>query len=230
MSSGTSTDATVRGEPLAAPRPVPEAPRGPVALQPWQFFLLAGMLAAAAAVVVSAGRHPAALLVLSLTVVAAALAGLGLYRVVQPLVDPDWSDAPDTASGRLRSALEREKALVLRAIKELEFDHAMGKLATSDFEDMSSRLRARALRLLRELEGGGTYRSLIERELELRLGRKPAPLPAPPSGPPGPPAGEAGVPPPAGEGAGASVQYCPQCGLASGLDARFCRACGTRLA
>ena len=43
--------------------------------------------------------------------------------------------------GHARQALEREKALVLRSIKELEFDHAMRKTATADFEEMRDRLR-----------------------------------------------------------------------------------------
>ncbi len=37
--------------------------------------------------------------------------------------------------------MEREKALVLRSIKELEFDRAMGKVSPRDFDEMSTRLR-----------------------------------------------------------------------------------------
>ena len=40
--------------------------------------------------------------------------------------------------GRTRAALEREKALVLRSIKELEFDRAMGKVSEKDFAEMSA--------------------------------------------------------------------------------------------
>ena len=49
---------------------------------------------------------------------------------------------------RTRVALEREKMLALRTIKELEFDRAMGKLSDEDFREMSGRLRARAARLM----------------------------------------------------------------------------------
>ena len=35
---------------------------------------------------------------------------------------------PEMVGERTRVALEREKNLVLRSIKELEFDHAMGKV------------------------------------------------------------------------------------------------------
>ena len=46
--------------------------------------------------------------------------------------------------GRTRAALEREKTLSLRSIKELEFDRAMGKVSEKDFAEMGARLRARA--------------------------------------------------------------------------------------
>ncbi|MDP1568844.1 MAG: zinc ribbon domain-containing protein [Vicinamibacterales bacterium] len=206
-------------------------PRGPApaaapaaALQPWQFFLLAGMLGATAVVFVSTGQSMAAILALSATVVSSAFVGLGVYRSLAPLVDTSWSDTPEMVGGQTRAALEREKFLVLRSIKELEFDFAMGKIAQADFDEMASLLRTRAIRLMRDLEAGSEYRRLIESELEVRLGRKPEPLP-PPSTPPLPEAAA----PAAGSDAPA-VQYCPQCGVASDRDARFCKACGTKLA
>ena len=71
-----------------------------------------------------------------------------------------------TIGGRTRIALEREKTLVLRSIKELEFDFAMGKIAKADFDEMSGRLRARALGLMRQLDAGGGYREQIAEEVE----------------------------------------------------------------
>jgi cytochrome c-type biogenesis protein CcmH/NrfG len=41
--------------------------------------------------------------------------------------------------------LEHERGLALAAIRELEFDHAMGKIADADFQTMRSRLEGRAL-------------------------------------------------------------------------------------
>ena len=66
---------------------------------------------------------------------------------------------------RTRASLEREKMLALRAIKELEFDRAMGKLSEADWNEMSGRLRARAARLIRQLDAGANYREQIERDL-----------------------------------------------------------------
>ena len=66
--------------------------------------------------------------------------------------------------------MEREKALVLRSIKELEFDRAMGKVSPRDFDEMSTRLRTRAMMLIKQAdEGSAGYRELIERELSARL-------------------------------------------------------------
>lgn len=225
MSSETSTDVAGAIAPPRMPHGGKAAAAAPkAALQPWQFFLLAGMLGATAVVFVSAGQPLAGMLALSATVIATAFVGLFVYRLLQPLVETDWSEQADMVGGRMRAALEREKFLVLRSIKELEFDFAMGKVAQADYDEMVGLLRTRAIRLMRELESGAEYRKLIEKELEVRLGRKPAPLPLPE---PGQAAAGTGEAPAAGT---AAAQYCPQCGGQSDGDARFCKACGTRLA
>jgi hypothetical protein len=48
--------------------------------------------------------------------------------------------------------LREEKSRVLRAIKELEFDHAMGKLSDEDFKQIGDRYRLRAIEVIRQLE------------------------------------------------------------------------------
>ena len=126
------------------------------------------MLAATATVIVATGQSPANIVILSLTVVSVSFVGLGAYRMLSPLVS-DQPEAPMTIGGRTRVALEREKTLVLRSIKELEFDFAMGKIAKPDFDEMSGRLRARALGLMRQLDAGGGYREQIAKEVEERL-------------------------------------------------------------
>ncbi len=83
--------------------------------------------------------------------------------------------------------LEREKTLMLRSIKELEFDRAMGKVSTKDFDEMAGRLRARAMSLMRQLDTETGYRELIERELQARLSSPAGPTKRPAK--PGPAAG-----------------------------------------
>ena len=182
-------------------------------LQPWQFFLLGGMLAATATVIVATGQSPANIIILSLTVVSVSFVGLGAYRILSPLVLPEV-DAPMTIAGRTRIALEREKMLVFRSIKELEFDFAMGKIAKADFDEMSGRLRARALGLMRQLDEGGGYKEQIQKEVEQRLARS--------------------------EGDGFShrrgsataeavaLRTC-ECGTENDPDAKFCKNCGAKL-
>src|SRR5688572_24706411 len=139
-------------------------------LRPWHFFVLVSLVAATAAVVLAREARPEHLVLISLTIGAAGFAGATLYRTLSPLVGRDTLQATDGLSESMRAVLEREKMLVLRSIKELEFDRAMGKLSEKDFEEMAARLRARAMLLMRQLDAGGGYRELIERELKARVG------------------------------------------------------------
>jgi hypothetical protein len=145
------------------------------------------------------------IVVLSLTVVAASLVGLGANRTLLPFVSPAAVRPPQMVGGRARAAIEREKTLVLRAIKDLEFDRAMGKVAPADFDEMSARLRSRAVGLLRQLDGSGVHRTLIEQELAGRLAQAPAPVPV------------------------AVPGVCAACGTGNDVDARFCKQCGASL-
>ena len=194
----------------------PQAPQEPQEpwLQPWQFFLLGGMLAATATVIVATGQRPANIIVLSLTVVSVSFVGLGAYRMLLPLVSAEVQ-APLTIGGRTRAAMEREKTLVLRSIKELEFDYAMGKVAKADFDEMHARLRARAVGLMKQLDAGGGYKEQIAREIEQRLAQPAT------SGTPG----TAGTP---GTTAAPSGT-CGECGTLNDEDAKFCKNCGAKL-
>jgi hypothetical protein len=54
-----------------------------------------------------------------------------------------------------KAELREEKQRVLRAIKELEFDHDMGKLSDADFKLVSDAYRLRAIEVMRALDEGG---------------------------------------------------------------------------
>jgi hypothetical protein len=140
--------------------------------EPWQFFTLAGLIGATIVVFFAKGQTAAAIILLSLIVFAAAAVGFAALRAAGPLagVMRSGSSVPP-ASSRTRVTLEREKALALRAIKELEFDRAMGKVSDKDFTEMSGRLRARAARIIRQVDASGTYRERIEQEIAKRVGR-----------------------------------------------------------
>jgi hypothetical protein len=182
-------------------------------LPPWQFFLLCGMLGATAVVIVATGQSIANILILSATIVSASFVGLGAYRMLVPLVSAHVASAPVVAGGRTRAALEREKSLVLRAIKELEFDFAMGKVAQADFDEMSGRLRRRAMGLIQQLDASGGYRDQIEKELATLVQSQDSRTPGPQ---------DLDTPNP-------RDFKCSACGTANDRDARFCKQCGTSL-
>ena len=204
-------------------------------LRPWQLFTLAGMLAATGVVLVSKGQPLSSIVVLSLTVVASSLVAIAGYRSLAPLFAVADPDDEQPVTGRMRAALEREKALVLRTIKEVEFDHAMGKTASADFEEMRDRLKVRAIGLMRRLEASD-YRASVEKDLAARTGHAaPAVAPAAAVAPPTVAASDttaaASVTPSAPARAGNSrmVQLCGGCDGVNDVDARFCKHCGASL-
>ncbi len=237
MSSATSIKRDFR---LEADRPAEPAPAGPAAGGPaqhaepdagfraWHFFVLVSLAASTAAVLMSRRSSPEHLILISFTIGAAGVAAAAFYRTLVPLTVRDVSRLSDRPSERALAAIEREKALVLRSIKELEFDRAMGKVSPWDFDEMSGRLRARAIMLMKQVDAGSSgYRELIERELQHRLkaravqgaGSAPGPDPAEPGADA---AGIAALP--------GVAQACTACGTANDHDAAFCKRCGTALA
>ena len=89
---------------------------------------------------------------------------------------------------------------MLRSIKELEFDKAMGKISEADFADISARLRARALALMADLD------------------RQPSP-----------PAKARSSTPVRSVAETTPGLACAACGTANESDARFCKNCGAGL-
>ena len=147
-----------------------------------------------------------AVLLLSLLMATTTLVGIAALRALRPLVT-EHDDRSAVIGERTRAALEQEKANTLRTIKELEFDRAMGKMSEEDFNEMSVRLRARAGRLIRQLDAGSGYRAKIEADVVKRLGTS------------------ADV-----KASAHAERACPKCSTSNDADARFCKNCGERLA
>jgi len=208
MSSATSIKHAIGTRDAEAATGQPE-PRADAGFRPWHFFLLASLMAATAAVVLSRETSPEHLILISLTIASAGLAAAGLYRMLAPLASDDLLVYREPLSERTRAALEREKALTLRSIKELEFDRAMGKVSGKDFDDMAARLRARAIALMKELdEGRSGYRAEIEREIDTRLARREGVPHARPA---------------------TAATRCASCNTDNDADAAFCKRCGARI-
>jgi hypothetical protein len=93
-----------------------------------QFFVLAALGCATAVTFMARGQGPMVVILLGVLMGTAALVGYAALRALRPLVSPE-EDRTVMVGQRTRVALEREKLLTLRSIKELEFDRAMGRLS-----------------------------------------------------------------------------------------------------
>jgi len=203
-------------------------------LQPWQFFTLAGLVGATIVVFVSEGQTPAGIILLSMVIFGAAAVGAAAWRMFAPLSAADEPAGPQIFGGRTRAALEREKSLVLRSIKDLEFDHAMGKVSDKDFSEMGARLRARAAGLIRQLDAGTSYRQAIEAEIDKRVGKREVGLAlsgSPDALEPARPTAAAPTETRATEPTDtkAATKLCLSCCTPNDPDARFCKGCGYQL-
>ena len=138
--------------------------------RPWHLFVLLGLLASTVAVVLVQPGDPVVLVLLVAAIGSASGVGFALCRTLWPLVGIHAEDQVQVIGGRTRAAIEREKTLVLRSIKELEVDRAMGKVSKPDFDVMKVRLMSQALALIKKLDADMPgYREAIEQELVTRL-------------------------------------------------------------
>ena len=167
----------------------------------WHFFVLVSILLATVAVFMTRRSTPENLILLSFTIAAAGLSAGALYRMLLPLTTTDLAVLDQPLTERYRATLERDKALTLRTIKELEFDRAMGKLSQKDYDEMVTRLRQRALSLMKQLDEGRSYTTAIEAELARRMATTPS----------------------------TRVAAVCTCGTAFDDDAVFCKKCGARV-
>jgi hypothetical protein len=222
----TSGEGTGKPEPLGRRAPDGPPPAAEGGFRAPHLFAIFALVAAGGGALAVRGASPAHTVFIGLAIWSAGFAAYLLYRVVWPLVAVSPDIGPEMLAGRTRAALEREKGSVLRAIKELEFDRAMRKMSEADFQDMSGRLRARAVGLIKQLDAGSAgYRELIERELAGRAATsrgqtRTADVPEPEA-----PVVPASLPDPAGPARGT----CGGCGTLNEPDARFCKQCGNRL-
>ena len=211
------TDKPRRPAAASPPPPAAAPPDADGGIRPWHLLLATTTVAVAAGVFATHGTSTVNTVAVSVAIATAAWAAAMAARTVAPLVHPDLTEQTEMLGGRTRAALEREKFLVLRSIKEVEFDRAMGKISDADFHEMAGRLRARAAGLLRQLDADSSgYRALIERELSTRVGRRAEPAQAASAGS----AEQAPVP---------EAGACPACGTANDVDAKFCKSCGARI-
>jgi hypothetical protein len=169
---------------------------------------------------VSLGRVNGSAVFLVLTTHALAWVVWMLFRTAHALVREPEAIERARASGKRRKELEREKQALMKALKELEFDHEMGKVSDVDYQEIGGNYRARAVRVMRQLDlnaGEVDYRSLVERDVKSRMAARGASKTEEPARP------------------SASMRIaekpsCPSCSTENDRDAIFCKKCGHRFA
>jgi len=171
--NGTSATEPVSAvEPAAAPAPT-AAPRAqiPLGLAVTGGVLIVGWLFIA---FIHGFHLTVATVVLSIGWLAVVSAAYFVLRTATAAADDavavdDWW-RPTGA----RDELEREKKSLLKAMKEIDFDHEMGKMSDADAQELLRVYRSRALAVLKAidaLDSGGprSVQDEIDRELRARM-------------------------------------------------------------
>jgi hypothetical protein len=160
-----------------------------------------------------------------------------MYAMVRALARPDSLAQVGRGVGHFsQSELREEKRRLLRAIKELEFDHGMGKLSTADFEAVIGTYRVRAIEVMRALDGGGDLHPELQKVLaDLDRKRTDEAAPAAPAPTPAPTSAVAVSEAPrdmtevSAPDLDRTSRICAKCTGPNDNDARFCKHCGVPL-
>jgi hypothetical protein len=160
------------------------------------------------------------------------LAAGAVYYVLRPVLMPS---APVDRSGpaALPDVPDPEDdlstgAIALRALKEIEFDRATGKLADADYQALKRQYTAEALSALRATDEAPAAASGISRSAATAP-RSPLPTAACPAHGPRPES-EAAFCSECGRRLAAATGFCARCGTVLEPEARFCARCGGRVA
>jgi hypothetical protein len=165
-------------------------------------------------------------------IVGIVLAAAAVYVVLRPIlasagVAPGTEDGGALAEGEDPEDDLSPRAVALRALKEIEFDRATGKLADADYAALEQKYTAEALVALRAEEPGPSASTAGP-----GVARAPAVAPRLPHCPThGPrPESDAAFCSDCGRRLAAAPGYCARCGASLEQEARYCHACGTRVA
>ena len=167
--------------------------------------------------------------ILVIAVVAAAAIAAVAWPYFAPVSDVDSMPRREVDPVVERLAVQRDAAYA--AIKDLEFDHAMGKLSNSDYGVMRARYETKAFAILQDLDHLKAPSTLssevegaddIEREIQqLRRGLHCPKCNSPISG------SDAFC---AKCGTSLRAKRCPTCGTRAALGDKFCARCGSVIA
>ena len=165
--------------------------------------------------------------------VAGVLLALGaVWYVMGPVLRPATAGRGTADEGAGGDATDADddlspRANALRALKEIEFDRATGKLGDADYDELKQRYTAEALTALRGEEGTGKGEGVVAAPAGSRL---PAPgsRVCPAHGPAAEP--DAVFCSTCGRRLGSGPGFCARCGTVLEAGASFCKACGVPVA
>jgi hypothetical protein len=122
--------------------------------------------------------------------------------------------------------LEHNRGLAVQGLRELEFDHEMGKLDQADYHALKRSLEDRALAAMSAIERLRDESRASTMRLATRRARAAGAPPASSS-----PAAQASTRSSAAvaDGSKPGVKFCPQCGARVGAGYNFCAECGAKL-
>ena len=165
-------------------------------------------------------------------VVGVVLAAGAVWFVLLPVFRPHGGQGMGDGGG-VEEDFEDDmsaRAVALRALREIEFDRATGKLSDADYDALRAKYTTEAVAALRaEEKGRGTGDA--GRVAPAAKTRPSSPVPrltCPTHG--ARPEPDAAFCSECGRRLGKAPGYCARCGTALEGDARFCHACGTRVA
>lgn len=153
------------------------------------------------------------------------LAAGAIYFVLLPILRPPLEAAADlnVDEGDDPDDDMSPQAVALRALKEIEFDRATGKLSDTDYDQLKAKYTAEALAAMRKEPG------VRSREVATPTPISQLPTPACPQHGPRPQK-DANFCSDCGRRLGTAPGYCVRCGTALESDARYCNSCGARVA
>jgi double zinc ribbon protein len=158
------------------------------------------------------------------------LAAGATYFVLRPVFIPPERPVGDAAAGDEGDDPADDmspQTVALRALKEIEFDRATGKLSDTDYEQLKAKYTQEALVAMR----GDVGRETGDEEIKRASTRPPSPIPrlsCPEHG--ARPEADAQFCSECGRRLGTAPGYCVRCGTALEHDARYCNRCGARVA
>jgi len=163
------------------------------------------------------------------------LAAGAVYFVLRPIFRPQLTGTGNREPGNGSDGEDPEddfspRAVALRALKEIEFDRATGKLSDADYDALKSRYTAEALVALRADATGSGMRdagSVVSDAPSHPASRIPHPV-CPSHGPR--PEADAVFCSECGRRLATAPGYCARCGTALERDAHYCHSCGARVA